>query len=351
MPLGTRAFCKTGGESSSANTASCARTLAAATGCPARSRRACLLGLRPTGLWVGRNLAKQAVSVVVRTGGKEQLVGLAAPAAVAELDGPDLVDDDGLAVGIAQCAEESAGNRIEGVDAAVGNVVGNQQSVTKLAEISRGHRQTPRRMQRAGDAQEHVACGIKLDHETGGRFVATEGHPELAPDVLNAVRSKAALNFRIGKRVHQLEVLVENIDAAVRAVVSRVKKVTGGVAGDGQACVDGTGLGAVRGDLGVSEIHVGVPAADRAVLGSEEKYTDAGCDTIRNREGQRGISESDVKNRAGGCSGSRAPRGRRDDNGQWNLLAGAVVKSGLSRNFVADPEGTAAGSSETPAVD
>src|ERR1700722_7955195 len=95
-------------------------------------------------------------------------------------------------------------------------------------------------MQWAGDAHEYLACGIKLDHKACGRFVATEGHPEVAPDVLNAVRSKTAMDLRIGKRLDQFEIFVENVDAAVGAVVGGIKKVTRGVAGDRQACVDGT---------------------------------------------------------------------------------------------------------------
>src|SRR5207247_10966906 len=63
--------------------------------------------------------AKQAIGVVVRTGGKEELIGLAAIAAVAELDGPELVNDDRLAGGIAQGAEARAGAGIERVNAAV----------------------------------------------------------------------------------------------------------------------------------------------------------------------------------------------------------------------------------------
>src|SRR6266568_4169549 len=101
--------------------------------------------------------AKQAVGVVVRTSGKEELVVLATIAVVAELDGPELVYDDRLAGGIAQGAEERAGAGIERVNAAVGNVVGDEQRVAEGAKISRGHRQAPGRMQRAGDAQEDVA--------------------------------------------------------------------------------------------------------------------------------------------------------------------------------------------------
>src|SRR5437867_2560138 len=212
---------------------------------------------------------------------KEELVGLAAISAVAELECPKLVDDYGLAVRIAQGAEERAGVGIERVDAAAGNVVGDQQSVTERAEISRRHRQTPGRLERAGDAHEHVARSIKFVHETGGRFVATERHPEVAPDVLNAVRSEAALDRRIGKRAHQVEVLVENVDAAVGSVVGGIEEVTRGVAGDRQACVDGPGLRSVRSDQGVSEVHSRTPTADRAVQSGRDEEGGTRRDAVR----------------------------------------------------------------------
>src|ERR1700731_4810653 len=129
-------------------------------------------------------------------------------------------------------------------------------------------------MQWAGDAQEHLTRGIKLDHKACRRFVATEGHPEIAPDVLNAVRSKTAMDLGIGKRLHQLEVLVEDVDAAVGAVVGGIKKVTRGVAGDRQACVDGTDGTFVRwlySDQGVGRVEVRIPTADGAVQGGKEE--------------------------------------------------------------------------------
>src|SRR3984893_14718564 len=128
-------------------------------------------------------------------------------------------------------------------------------------------------MQWAGDAQEHLTRGIKLDHKACRRFVATEGHPEIAPDVLNAIRSKTAMDLGIGKRLHQFEVLVENVDAAIRAVVGGVKKVARRVATDRQACVDGTGTFVrwVHSDHGVSRVEARIPTADGAVQGGKKE--------------------------------------------------------------------------------
>src|SRR5713101_187999 len=159
-----------------------------AAACPARSDHPAVR--IAAGLLFDRDPAKQAVGVIIRTGGKEELVGLAAVPAVSELNSPELVDDDRLTMRIAQRAEKRSRLGIERVDAAVGNVVGDQQSAAERAKISRRHRKAPRRMQGAGDVHEYVARGIKFVHEAGGGFVATEGYPEVAADVLNAVGSK-----------------------------------------------------------------------------------------------------------------------------------------------------------------
>jgi hypothetical protein len=45
-------------------------------------------------------------------------------------------------------------------------------------------------VQRPGDTQEHVAGGIKFIDEAGRGLVPAESYPEVAPDILNAIRSK-----------------------------------------------------------------------------------------------------------------------------------------------------------------
>src|ERR1700688_3557532 len=104
-------------------------------------------GVNVPGLGFNRDHAKQTVGVVIWTGGEEKLIVLAGGPVVAELKCPNLGDDDRLAVSIAQSAEESARGGIEGVDTAVRNIVGDQQSIAERAEIARGHRHSPRRMQ------------------------------------------------------------------------------------------------------------------------------------------------------------------------------------------------------------
>src|SRR5260370_19963057 len=100
----------------------------------------------------------------------------------------------------------------------------------------------------------------------------------------------------------------------------------------------------------MSGVHSGGPATDGAVQGGEQEKGSARWGAI-NGKGRRGISERDVKDRAGGraLGGTIGRRGNGDHQPQ--LMAGAIVKSGLSGAFVTDPEGTSSGSSETPGID
>src|SRR4029077_11634651 len=128
---------------------------------------------------------------------------------------------------------------IERVDSPVGNIGSDKQGVAERAKIGRRHGETPRRKKRTSDSPQNIPGGVKFVHEAGSRFVATEGHPELATDVLNAVGGKATMDGRIGKGPHQVEVFVENVDAAVGAIVGGIEEVAGTVASDSQARIHG----------------------------------------------------------------------------------------------------------------
>ncbi len=81
----------------------CPRTLADAALCHARSRHSCCAewaDLLPEG-----DYAERAVAVTIGTGGKEELVVFTVGADIlTELNGPDVVDLDGIIAGIAERA-------------------------------------------------------------------------------------------------------------------------------------------------------------------------------------------------------------------------------------------------------
>ena len=66
-------------------------------------------------------------------GGEVHRVGVAAAAAVADLQRPQPVDLDRLAVGVLQLSQEAAGGGVEGVDAAVAEVAHQQDRVVVRA--------------------------------------------------------------------------------------------------------------------------------------------------------------------------------------------------------------------------
>ena len=74
----------------------------------------------------------------MRTGCEEELVFAAVVGgASAELNSPELVDHDVLAVCISDGADELPADEIEGVDGATVRVIGDEQRVAQLAEVLR----------------------------------------------------------------------------------------------------------------------------------------------------------------------------------------------------------------------
>ena len=95
--------------------------------------------------------AEGTATVVVVAGGEKELIGIAVGAShatLAELEGPDIVDLDGLAVRVAEGPEESAGLGIKGVDLPPRNVIRNQNRIAHRPKVGRRERDAPGRMER-----------------------------------------------------------------------------------------------------------------------------------------------------------------------------------------------------------
>jgi hypothetical protein len=98
--------------------------------------------------------AETAVTVVVVAGSEEELIGVAVhAAALAELNGPDIVDLDGLPARVAERAEEGAALGIKGVDAPAGRVIRDEERIAHGPEVGGRQRDAPRRMERAGQRE------------------------------------------------------------------------------------------------------------------------------------------------------------------------------------------------------
>src|SRR6266481_7500375 len=178
-----------------------------------------------------------AVAVIVVAGSEEELIGIAVRAcraALAELNGPDVVDLDGFAGCIAQRAEERAALRIKGVDAAAGSVVGDQERIAHWSEVGRRQRDAPGRMKSSMQRKlrNQRAGRSERGYKTALRFVESRvGDPNRLHALrigngLNAVGGELLRNLGIHKsiraKVRQFEIGVEYVDSAVRSVIRGV---------------------------------------------------------------------------------------------------------------------------------
>src|SRR5437660_11635385 len=127
---------------------------------------AVLLGVFPVVPGHRQNLPEQAVGLIIDAGGKEQLVGISERDAIAEPYGPQPIVDEGLPVTAFELTLELAVREIERVDPPVAEVA-DEHLIAQLAEISRGHRQTPRRIEGPArrEAPDLVALRIENVHE------------------------------------------------------------------------------------------------------------------------------------------------------------------------------------------
>src|SRR5712664_2224139 len=178
-----------------------------------------LSGLRALGcfyagpaLLAERDYAEGAVAIIVVSGGEKELIGItirARNAALAELDGPDVVNLDGFAALVAQRAEKGAAVRIKGVDAPAGSVVGDQERIAHRPEIGRRQRDAPGRMK--GSMQRKPGNQLPSRSERGyksalGLIESRVSDPNRLHAVrighgLNSIRSKFLGDFGIDKRV------------------------------------------------------------------------------------------------------------------------------------------------------
>src|SRR5262245_5073395 len=111
--------------------------------------------------------AEDAVLLSVRTSREVDRVGGTAGASVADVKGPQPVDQDRLSLGVDDLAEELARVRIEGVDTTVPEIA-DQNVAGKLAEARRSLHHTPRRIEMVarGESREHVTSEIKRVHKS-----------------------------------------------------------------------------------------------------------------------------------------------------------------------------------------
>jgi hypothetical protein len=192
--------------------------------------------------------AKGAATVVIVAGGEEELIVVAvrtSRAALAELNGPDIVDLNGLAARVTKWSEESAGLGIKSVDAPPGSVIRDEKRIAHRPKVSRCQSDAPRRMERTvhGKVRLQNACGREGVHKSSLRFVeGSIGDPNRfrairSGDRLNAIGSELLRDAGVDKSVRTeigyFEIGVEYVDPTVLAVIGGVQKFLSIVRGDG----------------------------------------------------------------------------------------------------------------------
>ena len=149
----------------------------------------------------GPDPSEQAISFVIDTGGKEEVIGRTRQASVAEGERPQAINGDGLTLVVLQLSEKATRGRSECVDAPIAEV-SHQQSVAESAKAGRRQGQTPGRVQSAAGsetADEIAICAKNVDKPDAGagHVVMTlgilhgKGDKQLTADVANAKRSES----------------------------------------------------------------------------------------------------------------------------------------------------------------
>ena len=181
-------------------------------------------GLRASFSLLFVNYAEKPVSIIVRAGSEEELVGGPIRGGSAtELNSPKLVDADIFAIHIRQCPDKLAGYSVEGVNDAGGDVVAYEQRIAERSEIAWRNSQAPRLIQFFGGGellQKSSVFAKDIDDTTDSVTGASEGNVDQAAEVLNTVRSKASGYGGVGERFYELKILVIDVDFIVCVVRS-----------------------------------------------------------------------------------------------------------------------------------
>src|SRR5258708_21498507 len=126
-----------------------------------------------------------------------------------------------------------------------------------------------------------IVFGVILQRERDEQVIIKNLHVE---------RRIAGRQVRIGKALHLLEVVVEDVDRAI-AEIGREKEGAVVIVADCQPLVDGAlaSIEIVNGEHRTAGVHGRIPAGDRAILGRENEHRRGRYAIVRNFEITRWI--------------------------------------------------------------
>jgi len=168
------------------------------------------------------NYTKRPSQIIVRAGGKEELVGPAvACRSSTEFNPPELVNDDVLAVHVPDRADKLAREETKGIDGAIVGVVRNQQSVAQLSKVRGRDSDSPGLVQwrTLHELPHELPVFLENVDEAAGPAGGTrKRHVDQTTDVLNAKRREARRQRAVGKRVDVGKGSVVHVDFVVGIV-------------------------------------------------------------------------------------------------------------------------------------
>jgi len=115
---------------------------------------------------------------------------------------------------------------------------------------------------------QRATLGKDIDESIRSTRLAGERDVDLPVDILNPEGCVAGWHYRIGERIHEIEVPVVHIHLIIGAVGSE-QQVARRVAGDRQSCIRGSRL--THPDQSIVRLE-SRPAADCSIQRGKEKY-------------------------------------------------------------------------------
>src|SRR4029079_17068183 len=170
------------------------------------------------------NDAETSLAVILRTGGKEKLIGSAVHRrTLSEVESPQLVNHDFAAMCILHRAKELSSRGIKGVDHSVWQVVAHEECIAEFAEVGGCQGKSPRLIQGTirNQALDEVTEFVEhVDHPARNIGRTREGNEHLLANHAYAIRSEVAGNLGIGEREYGVKLAVVDVDLAAGGICS-----------------------------------------------------------------------------------------------------------------------------------
>src|SRR5579863_5081030 len=159
----------------------------------------------------GGKISKNPARIIVDSFSEIERIGFDIGSPGAKIDGPQILENQRVAIGAIQGAVECSRNRVEGVDPAIA-IISDQQIASKISKTGRSKGEAPRRLQLAAGRKTARECAVRvedIDVTAGLRgSVGIEqrvSHVELPTDELDVKWHVTGQSVWIGKVPRQTD--------------------------------------------------------------------------------------------------------------------------------------------------